>query len=314
MRKLVTLIALINLFLLGAGCSSSPTIAILTDFGWDDPYVGAMQGAILSINPDARMISITQSSPNYDIREASFILGTAAKEFPKSTIFLAVVDPGVGSSRRPIIVETLDGKYFVGPDNGIFTDVIRSLGLKRAIEVNNVLWFRRGALSTTFHGRDIFGPTAAHLSRGESIENAGSVIEDVKMFERVPAEFSEHQLTGELVHRDHYGNLITNIPAPLIAKTGWKVGMTLDVIHKERSLSAKFVDRYSGVANGEFLLIVNGQGLLELARYMDNAGNVLEAAAGDSVSVRTAGVEMKKMSPTPTSDEKVTAGMTQNSR
>jgi len=286
-----------------SGCASPPTIALLTDFGWNDPYAGAVQGAILSINPDARIITITHEAPNYDIREASYILATAAKQFPAGTIFLAVVDPGVGGSRRPVIVETLDGKFFVGPDNGIFTDVIRSLGFKRAVEINNVLWFRRGAISNTFHGRDIFAPAAARLSQGKKITDAGPEISDPVLLGRAPAELTERGITGEMIHNDHYGNLITNIPAPHLAKSGWRAGMDLEFSVREQTVSAKFVERFNSVPQGEFLLIINGQGLLELARNMASAADSLKASAGDSVLVRTAGTDT--LMPSPMSAQQV---------
>src|SRR5262245_38552955 len=115
------------------GCQSQPTIALLTDYGWDDPYASTVQGVILSMNPGVRVMNLTHAVPNYDIREASYLLATAAREFPPGTIFVAVVGSESGGTRKPIILETADEKYFVGPDNGIFTDVIKSFGFKRAV-------------------------------------------------------------------------------------------------------------------------------------------------------------------------------------
>ncbi|NUO83528.1 SAM-dependent chlorinase/fluorinase [candidate division KSB1 bacterium] len=273
------------------GCSSPSTIALLTDYGWDDPYAGAIQGVILSINPEVRILNLTHAVPSYNIREASYVLVTAAKEFPEKTIFLAVVDPEVGGSRKAIIVETLDQKLFVGPDNGLFTDAIRTFGFKRAVSITNVLWFRKGDISSTFHGRDVFAPAAARLSAGKNMDDAGAKLleKDLVMLERTPAELTEQGITGEILHRDHYGNLVTNIPASILAKAGWRAGMALEFVLKYQVVTAKFAQKYSDVAKGEMVLVLNGQGLLELARFVGSAGDSLRAMAGDSIVVRTVG-------------------------
>ncbi len=274
------------------GCSSPSTIALLTDYGWDDPYAGAIQGVIVSINPEVRLLNLTHAVPAHDIREASYLLVTAAKEFPEKTIFLAVVDPEVGGSRKAIIVETLDKKLFVGPDNGIFTDVIRTFGFKKAVAITNMLWFRKGDVSSTFHGRDVFAPAAARLSTGKSMDDAGPMLQEkeLELLQRTPAELTEQGLiTGEILHCDHYGNLVTNIPASTLAKAGWRPGMALEFVVKYQVVTAKLAQKYSDVAKGEMVLVLNGQGLLELARYLGNAGESLQAMAGDSIVVRTVG-------------------------
>jgi hypothetical protein len=276
--------------LLFCACSSAPpTIALLTDYGTHDHYVGELQGVILSINPKVRLVTITHEIPSYDIREGSYVLSTAARDFPPGTIFVAVVDPGVGSKRRAVILETLDKKFFVGPDNGLFTDVMRTLGVKRAFEITNVLWYRTSAISSTFHGREVFGPAAAHLASGENVENAGRLITDLQKFQRAEAVLHSGIIRGEILHRDRFGNLITNIPAPMLAKAGWRTGMDLDFTVGFQTARAKFGDRYSSVPKGDFVMLLNSQGLLEIARNLDAAANSLGAVAGDSVEVRTAG-------------------------
>ncbi len=291
MKKSFYLFFLFFIFLL-PGCSSTPpTIALLTDYGAQDHYVGELQGIILSVNPAARLTTITHEVPTYDIRDGSFILATAAGDFPRGTIFVAVVDPSVGSKRRAIIVETLDKKYFVGPDNGLFTDVIRTLGVNRAFEITNVLWFRTSAISATFHGRDVFGPAAAHLSKGEKVEDAGPLISDLQQFQRAEAVLREGRITGEILHRDHYGNLITNVAAPMLAKAGWKIGMTFDFKARAKTVRGKFADRYSAVPLGEYVILLNSHGLLEIARNLANAAAGLDnAAAGDTLQISTSGM------------------------
>jgi S-adenosylmethionine hydrolase len=272
------------------GCSSAPpTIALLTDYGTQDHYVGELQGVILSINPEAKVISITHEVPSYDIRDGSYTLATAAKGFPPGTIFVGVVDPGVGTKRRAIIVETLDKKFFVGPDNGLFTDVMRSLGVKRAFEITNVLWYRTSAISSTFHGREIFGPAAAHLSRGENIEEAGAPVTDLLKFQRTEALLSEGRIRGEILHRDRYGNLITNIYSDILAKAGWRTGMDFDFAIGSQTVRARFADRYGAVDKGDFVIILNSQGRLEIARHLSSAADGLGAYVGDTLEVRVAG-------------------------
>jgi S-adenosylmethionine hydrolase len=273
------------------GCSSPSTVALLTDYGWDDPYAGAIQGVILSINPNARIINLTHAVPAYNVREASYLLVTAAKEFPEKTIFLAVVDPEVGSARKAVIVETLDKKLFVGPDNGIFSDVIRTFGFKKAVNITNLLWFRKGDVSRTFQGRDVFAPVAARLSAGKNMDDAGAKLleKDLVMLERKPAELTAQGITGEILHRDHYGNLVTNIPASVLAKAGWRTGMALEFVVKYQVVAAKLAEKYSDVDKGEMVLVLNGQGLLELARNLGSAADSLQATAGDSMLLRTVG-------------------------
>ncbi len=283
-------------FLLGisllifCGCSSAPpTIALLTDYGTHDHYVGELQGVILSINPKVRLVTITHEIPSYDIREGSYILATAARDFPPRTIFVAVVDPGVGSKRRAVILETADKKFFVGPDNGLFTDVMRTMDVKRAFEITNVLWYRTSAISSTFHGREIFGPAAAHLAAGENVESAGQLITDLQKFKRSEVTLKDGRVRGEILHRDRFGNLITNIAAPVLAKAGWRTGMDLDFTVGFQTARAKFGDSYNSVPKGDLVMLLNSQGLLAIARNLDAAASILGAAAGDTVEIRTAG-------------------------
>ena len=272
-------------------CSDSPKpngiIALLTDYGTTDSYVGTVSGAILRINPKVRLVTLTHEVPSYDIREASYLLASAAVEFPPGTVFMAVVDPGVGSARREIALETRDGKYFVGPDNGIFSDVIRSCGLKRVHSIDNVLWIRKTGVSTTFHGRDIFGPAAAHLSLGSGVQKAGKPIDKLVQFTRAEARIDSLNLSGAILHRDHYGNLITNIPAEMAAKTGLKNGMELTVRVGYSFVAATFETRYSVVDSGRFVVVINSQGRLEIARNLASAGDSLGAHAGDPLMIYT---------------------------
>jgi len=287
-------IVIVSSFLLPA-CSDAikpnGIIAILTDYGTSDSYVGALSGAVLRTHPKARLVTITHEVPSYDIQEGSYLLANAAGEFPAGTVFLAIVDPGVGGSRRPVALETNDGKFFVGPDNGIFSDVIRTYGLKRAHSIDNVSWIRKSGVSMTFHGRDIFGPTAAHLSRGAKVEQAGKAVDKLVQFARPEPTFDGANFRGQVLHRDHYGNLLTNIPAEMAAKAGLKNGMELMVRNGLIVAGASFGSRYSDVESGKFVVVINSQGRLEIARNMASAGDSLRVRAGGEIVIGTTALQ-----------------------
>src|SRR5512139_3136461 len=149
-----------------------PIITLLTDFGLKDPYVASMRGVILSINPKCILVDITHQVDSHDIKEGAFILGQAYSNFPHGTIHLSVIDPGVGSGRKPILVVT-ENYYFVGPDNGLFTIALCRERVKQVVGLTNQKFFR-SEISSTFHGRDIFAPVAAYLSLGVRPESFGS--------------------------------------------------------------------------------------------------------------------------------------------
>src|SRR5437870_2878972 len=152
-------------------------IALLTDFGNRDYFVGAIKGAILTVAPGAPIADITHEVPPQDIRSAAFMLGACYRDFPANTVFVCVVDPGVGSERRPIVVEAAD-RYFVAPDNGLLSFVVESSDESRAFEISNRR-FQRPRVSRTFHGRDIFAPAAAHLCNGVKPEDFGVQVFDI---------------------------------------------------------------------------------------------------------------------------------------
>lgn len=291
LRDVVRQMSRLLICCLSISCGDSPKpngiIALLTDYGTTDAYVGAVSGAILRVNPRARLVTITHQVPSYDIQEASYLLASAAGEFPVGTVFMAVVDPGVGSSRRPIVIETLDGKFFVGPDNGVFSDVIRAVGFKRVHAIDNVLWIRAGSISTTFHGRDIFGPAAARLSLGSRVEEAGALIEKPEQFSRPEPRLDGTTLSGQILHRDYYGNLISNIPAEMAAKAGLKNGMKMMLSTANTSVLASFESRYSAVDSGAFVAVINSQGRMEIARNLASAGDSLHAKSGDALQLST---------------------------
>ncbi|MFQ5465775.1 MAG: S-adenosyl-l-methionine hydroxide adenosyltransferase family protein [Thermodesulfobacteriota bacterium] len=255
-------------------------ITVTTDFGLIDPYVGIMKGVMLAINPEARFVDITHMVEPGDITEGALALEVACVHFPAGTIHLAVVDPGVGGGRRPIAVET-ENYLFVGPDNGLLSLAAASDGKRRVVELTNKEFFP-GPASATFHGRDVFGPVAAHLSLGADPGALGAEITDMAAVE-VPAPVSSGEtLTGRVIHVDRFGNLITNVTrgdVPLGAEGETEVAVRGVVI-------SGISGTYSSVAEGELAALFGSSGRLEVACNGGSASRTLGAAVGEPVTVR----------------------------
>ncbi len=188
-----------------------PVIALLTDFGPTSPYVGVMKGAILKTNPQARLIDLTHAVSPHNIEEGAFLLLGAVRYFAPKTVFVAVVDPGVGSARRALAIKTKH-YYFVGPDNGILTVAARSDGIERAVALKNTRYFL-SPVSRTFHGRDIFAPVAARLAGGLVMTRLGPEVGDFKQMV-LPAFVADGDLLqARILYVDQFGNLVTNVGA-----------------------------------------------------------------------------------------------------
>jgi len=248
-------------------------ITLLTDFGCADYFVGAMKGVILSINPHAAIVDITHEIPPQDVAAGAFTLLAAYDVFPAGTIHVAVVDPGVGSARRPIVVSAAD-QFFVGPDNGIFTYIYDRDPSFAAFHINNTKHFRQ-PVSTTFHGRDIFAPVAAQLSNEVRLESLGSLITDPV---RLPIPLKPEGPNARIIHIDRFGNLITNVTRDIFPD-----GATLVV--NGRSISAIKDFFGEGVAD-ELFGIWGSAGFLEIAVNGGSAAEILGVNPGDSVETR----------------------------
>jgi S-adenosyl-L-methionine hydrolase (adenosine-forming) len=188
-----------------------PPIALLTDFGQRDGYIGVMKGVILGIAPGTPLIDLTHEVAPQDIATGAWVLHTAWRYFPESTIFLCVVDPGVGSARRAIALRAAD-RLFVGPDNGLFSYILAEAEVERAVALDNS-YFHLPLPSATFHGRDIFAPCAAHLARGVALEALGSPVAPDSLVTFTPPKpaWQDDTLAGHVLHIDHFGNLITDL-------------------------------------------------------------------------------------------------------
>jgi S-adenosylmethionine hydrolase len=212
------------------------TVLFLTDFGIKDGAVAACKGVMWSIAPDLRIVDLTHDVPPYDIETAAEVLDQALPFYPVGTVAVAVVDPGVGSERRATAILTKKGNVLVGPDNGIFTLVMQSEGIERAVELRDTRYFRTERTSFTFHGRDVFAPVAAHRAAGTPLDSLGPPIVPVRL-ELRPARIADGRIEGTVRYiEDPYGNVVTDIPAALLDSIGARPGDSLEVRLGARTL------------------------------------------------------------------------------
>ena len=255
-------------------------ITLLTDFGAHDYFVGAMKGVILSLNPDATIIDLTHEIPPQDIQAAAFNLLACYKEFPAGTIHLAVVDPGVGSERRTIIVEC-GGQFFLGPDNGLFSWVCEREENFSAWQITNERFFRN-PVSSTFHGRDVFAPVAAALSSGVAAAEVGPPLENIVTLAPLSPQTTADALEGFIIHIDRFGNCITNFTSEHINEEQVAAGAKLIVNKKEiTSIRRFFADQ--SAPKDELFMLVGSAGFVEIAVQNASGAEILSAKRGDSV-------------------------------
>ncbi|HEY6333851.1 MAG TPA: SAM-dependent chlorinase/fluorinase [Blastocatellia bacterium] len=258
-----------------------PIITLTTDFGESDYFVAAMKASILSINPAVELVDITHLIPPHDIYTAAFTLLCCYKDFPKWTIHLVVVDPGVGSARRPIMVGT-DEYYFIGPDNGIFSYVYQRETVNRVVHLNVEHYFR-SPVSNTFHGRDIFAPCAAALSKGVEWRMMGEEIQDATRFNLpMPQLVSPKQIRGVVIHVDRFGNVITNITKSELPDELVRAGARVRLgTHDAGGVLTHFAEAKPNTLFAYF----GSAGFLELAVRGQSAARTVEAKRGMDVSV-----------------------------
>jgi len=289
--KVLVLCLLLAFGVMGAAGSpaqrdTNGIIALYTDWGTQDQYVGVVKGVMLSIFREATLVNITHDIPPFDLTiEAVELLRASAEEFPSGTVFLAVVDPGVGGERRPIVVHTEDNKFFVGPDNGLFTPQILE-GVKGIYEITNEKFMRPGPISYTFHGRDIFSPAAAHLAAGRCVTEVGPEIDDPELLDIGLAYVEDDTITGEIWLIDTYGNLGTNIFREELDELGLvKMEHTLKVTIGEETRRVPFVRTYGDVPAQEDLAYISSRDALHLAINLGNAAESWGAEVGDTISI-----------------------------
>lgn len=254
-------------------------ITLLSDFG--DVYPASMKGVILGISPGANIVDISHSILRHDIRAGAFILMTTAKYYPSGTVHIAVVDPGVGTKRRAIAIKAESGQgdlhYFIGPDNGLLIPAARSMGKMEVHEISNTSLFREN-ISNTFHGRDIFAPVGAYISKGLDICKTGKHIIDYRNLDFGIARKREGCLSGEVIYIDAFGNIITNIPGDL---AGSKPGDQLEIGKKK----LVFCSSYGFLKENDPLILTGSHGYLEIAVNMGNAAKMFSKKNGDEIYI-----------------------------
>jgi hypothetical protein len=256
-------------------------ITLTTDFGYQDPYVAEMKGVIFTINPEAKVIDITHGVGKFDVRMAAFILASAAPYFPKGTIHLVIVDPEVGTERRSIMVETKDG-FLIGPDNGALMLTGQNQGIKHVYQIVNPK-LMLSKVSCTFHGRDIFAPAAAYLEKGLAAQEFGPEITEPVTPTYAEVKRTGKTLSGEVLHIDGFGNIITNINRKEAA--AYK---TLKINFPNATLQTIFVQTYSEAKPKEPLALIGSHGFLEIALNQGNAAEKFGVKTGDITEVEPA--------------------------
>jgi S-adenosyl-L-methionine hydrolase (adenosine-forming) len=258
-----------------------PVIALLSDFGSRDHYAGTMKGVILNICPDVTLVDITHDVPAHDVLDGALQLAAAARYFPAGTIFLAVVDPGVGSSRRGIAAEA--GEYrFVAPDNGVLTAVLREWTPKKIVELTERR-YARPTVSRTFEGRDRFAPAAGWLAKGIQLTALGRPAPDIHRLDIPAPAVNDSDITGVVLRIDRFGNVMTNIDRRTFessAKSG-----TMEVMAGGHTVG-RLVATYADIQAGEICALFGSTDHLELAANSESAADRLHLARGALVQVR----------------------------
>jgi S-adenosylmethionine hydrolase len=252
-------------------------IGFMTDFDVKDDAVGICKAVMLGVAPHVTIVDITHQVTPFDIAQAGRFLAGSAPYFPHDAVFVAVIDPGVGSARKAIIAKSKVGQYFVLPDNGMITQLAERDGLVGAREITNPAWMIGAKLSSTFHGRDIFSPAGAHLARGDDWTDAGPALDVAKLvrLKDNTAAIDAEGLHGQVIGTDGpFGNLVTNVPAATFAKLGYTLGDRVPVTIAGIAYVLPFVKTFSDVPLNEGLLYIDSRGRLSVGIDQGNFAEV----------------------------------------
>jgi S-adenosyl-L-methionine hydrolase (adenosine-forming) len=284
-RVRLLLLWLSVLALTGAACSKSPlqgdsaftgsgahpTIVFMSDFGTANDAVAICKAVMLGIAPSAHIMDITHQVTPYSIEEGARFLEAVSPYYPAGTVFVAVIDPGVGTSRKAVIVKSKKGQYFVLPDNGLITPVIDRDGLASAREITNPGWIIQAPVSSTFHGRDIFSPAGAHLAAGWDFNLVGPEVPQLVRLTPKTSTASDNGVAGDIIALDDpFGSLITDIPAEEFKKLGYNPGDKLRVDINKKSLILPYVKTFMDVPVGDPLLYIDSRGRVGIAINQGN--------------------------------------------
>jgi len=267
----------------------------MTDFGTANDAVAICKAVIAGIAPDTRVMDITHQVTPFQIEEGARFLAGVTPYYPAGTIFLVVVDPGVGTSRKAVIVKSKKAQYFVLPDNGLITPVIERDGLDSAREITNTAWMRAPQVSSTFHGRDIFSPAAAHLAEGWDFALAGPPVTGLVQLNPKLATVSENGIQGEIIGLDDpYGSLITNIPADDFKKLGYSLGDKIIVQLDKKPFTLPYAKTFMDVPVGDPLLYIDSRGRVGIALNQRNFAQVYKFTPPGTIFIPRKGAPIKK--------------------
>jgi S-adenosylmethionine hydrolase len=243
-----------------------PTVVFMTDFGIVDDSVALCKGVMYGIAPNLRIVDLTHEVTPFSIRDGARFLFGATPYFPAGTVFVVVIDPTVGSTRKAVVVKSKRGQFFVLPDNGLMTMVEDRDGIESVREITNPAWMVGAKISSTFHGRDIFSPVGAHLARGDDWAQIGPLVQQLVRLDLKPATLDDKGLTGEVIALDGpFGNLVTNISAEDFLKLGYQRGDKLKVTIAGREVEMPFVRTFSDVPLKQPLLYIDSRGRASFA-------------------------------------------------
>jgi len=238
----------------------------MTDFGTANDAVAICRAVMAGIAPDARIMDITHQVTPYSIEEASRFLAAVSPYYPAGTVFVAVIDPGVGTSRKAIIVKSKKEQYFVAPDNGLITPVIDRDGLDSAREITNPNWMIQSAISSTFHGRDIFSPAGAHLAAGWDFNLVGPVVPQLVRLTPKTSTTTDKGIAGDIIALDDpYGSLVTDISGDDFKNLGYNVGDKVKIEINKRPITLPYVKTFMDVPVGDSLLLIDSRNRVSIA-------------------------------------------------
>ncbi|WP_438315942.1 SAM hydrolase/SAM-dependent halogenase family protein [Candidatus Caldatribacterium sp. SIUC1] len=258
-------------------------VVLLTDWGTKSYYQGVVKGVIKKVAPEVEVIDLTHEVEPFNVREAMHVLVRAYQDFPPGTVFMAVVDYGVGTERKAIAFETESGYFFVGPDNGLFTLVAEEDKILRIVELENPEYFYKPIPSSSFHGRDIFAPVSAYLAKGVDLSAFGRRLEGLVLLPYEKARKENGEIIGEVAFFDRFGNVETNIPGILLKDL--KFFSTVTIKKDGGEFVATYCRTYGDVAEGELLIHTDSSGFLEIAVNQGNAREKLKLQGGERIAV-----------------------------
>jgi S-adenosylmethionine hydrolase len=250
----------------GQRAGARPVLVFMTDFGTANDAVAICKAVMLGIAPDVRIMDISHQVTPFSIEEGARFLAGVTPYYPSGTVFVAVVDPGVGTNRKAVVVKSKKGQYFVLPDNGLVSPVIDRDGLDSAREITNTSWMIGDAISSTFHGRDIFSPVGAHLAAGWDYTLVGAEVQQLVRLTPKTATVTDKGIEGEVIALDDpFGSLITDIPGDEFKNFGYKVGDRVTILLNKKSFTAPYTKTFMDVPVGDPLLYVDSRGRVGLA-------------------------------------------------